>query len=98
MLVVSGDDDDDGQSVRGQTLDHVEAAGCGHLQIEQHEVGLQAGDAIERLDAIFRLTDDLNILNGGQFVPQNLAGYRFVIDDEGTECLATAVLPHVCVQ
>jgi hypothetical protein len=63
--------------------DHVEAAQSGHLEIEQHQVGLEALDLDEGIVAVRSLADHLDIIHRVQFIPQHLTGDRFVIDDQG---------------
>jgi diaminopimelate decarboxylase len=83
VLVVRRDDDHDGQRPWRQALDHVEAAQSRHLEIQQHEVGLEALDLDEGVLAVPSLADHLDIRHRVQFVPQHLAGDRLVIHDQG---------------
>ena len=40
---------------------HFESAAAGHLNVEQHQIGRELGDALDRLHAVFGLADDLDI-------------------------------------
>ena len=63
MLVEGGDED----QRRGlvlvleQPAGHLEAGQAGHLDVEEHDVGLVPLDRVQRLDAVARLADDLDV-------------------------------------
>ncbi len=80
VLVVGGHDDDHRQRSRRQAMDHVEAAQAGHLQIEQHQVGLQQGDLGQRFLAARCLARHGDIVEALQFLAQHLAGNRLVVN------------------
>ena len=66
-----------------QALDHLETAQPRHLEIQQHQVGLETLDLDQGIVAVRGLADHLDIRHRAQFVPQHLAGDRLVIHDQG---------------
>ena len=68
VLVVRGDEHRGRHVVGADGADDVEPRHAGHLHIEEHEVGLQRADGVDRGFAVVRRADDLDVL----LVPQQV--------------------------
>jgi len=62
--------------------DHFEAAHFGHLEIQQNQVRVLAGDALQRRYAVVRLAHHVNAAHGFQLLAQHFARDRLVVHDE----------------
>ena len=90
VLVVGGDEDDQRHPVPAHLLDHLEAVGAGHLNVEEHQVRGEAADGVDGLAAVAALADDLDVGLGREEAGHALARQRLVIDDQRAERLHAA--------
>ena len=67
--------------LRRQRPDRLHAAHPRHPQVEENHVHLDAGGPRERLLAVPRLADDLEVLVGGEHPVQPVAHDRVVVDE-----------------
>ncbi len=86
MLIEGGDEDD----VRGwgaveHPASHFEAGQARHLDIEKHEVGLEARDRRQGFHTVARLADHFHAAHVSQEVPQFVARERLVVHQHGPE-------------
>jgi hypothetical protein len=76
--------------VAGQRLQHLQACEDGHLDVHQHEVGLQRADLRQRARAVATGCHELQSWHLRDPVGQRLGGERFVLGDqdcgEGCHC------------
>jgi hypothetical protein len=64
---------------------HVEPREARHLDVEEHQVGMQLGDRGQCLAAVRALARDLDVRRVLQAQLQPAARERFVIDDDGAD-------------
>jgi hypothetical protein len=95
ILIVCGDKDD-GRG-RLQRLDDAETIQTWHLNIQQHQIGGQGLDHLQRLYAVPGLTDDFCGLDLGQQAAQPLPRWRFVVHDKDVKCHLFLVRFRVCI-
>ena len=81
VLIERGAEDHRGPRLAERRGD-VEAAGAGHLDVEQHQIGRQLGDLLRRLHAVFRFADDFDVGMRAQQLLQPLARRLLVVDDQ----------------
>src|SRR5579872_1865318 len=92
MLVESGTEDDLRARLR-QTICYLQAAGARHLDIEQNQVWPQVRCLLHCFFAISCLTDDLNIRNCREQLPQPFPRKFLIIYQQHTNHGAA---PTVC--
>ena len=89
VLVESGGEDDGrGRGQRGEMSRHFQPVDAGHAHVEQHDVGRQPVDHVDRLFAIAGFTRDIEFAGFREHGAQTLARRRFVIDDEDAQAHA----------
>ena len=71
----------DGALVVEQPPRDLEAGQPRHLDVEEHEVGLQPLDRRQRLDAVARLADHLDAADLAEQVAQLVARQLLVVDE-----------------
>ena len=64
---------------------HLEAGQPRHLHIEEHQVGLQAVDGLERLDAVAGLADHLDPADLSEQIPQLVARELLIVHENGPQ-------------
>src|SRR5262245_52317827 len=85
MFVVSGHNYDDGQRACGQAMDYLESARAGHIEVEQDEIGAEAGDLGDRVVSVTGFADDFDIGKESELFAQYLACDWFIVHDQGTD-------------
>ena len=82
---------------RGPPVDHpardLEAGQPGHLDVEEHQVRLQAIDGLERLHAVARLADDFDAPDLAEEIAQLIARQLLVVDEDGQSDPSCCALP-----
>ena len=56
--------------------------GAGHLDVEEHEIGTQPLNRVDRLEAVGGFADQLEPILGREQHPQPLARQRLVVGDQ----------------
>ena len=84
VLVVGGDEDDEGHQLARQRLEHLEPGRSRHVHIEEHDVGELLDDHCNGFVAIPGFADDLEIGLAAEPHAQNFARKRFVVGDDYT--------------
>jgi hypothetical protein len=59
--------------------DHLHPAHHGHLKIQEHKIGMIGGYFFQSDSAVVRLSDDLDVVEGTEFLAQYLPRDRFVV-------------------
>ena len=86
MLIERGDEDDVGtRSAVQHAPRHLEAGQTRHLDVQQHEVGLQAGNHIERFGTVTRLADDVDAPDLAEQIAELVARQLLVVHEYGSE-------------
>ena len=83
VALVRGDEDDGRPGLDRQGGRDVEAAGLGHLDVEEHHLGPHPVDRRDRLRALGALADELHVGVLGQEAAEPGARQRLVVHDEG---------------
>ncbi|GAA3232156.1 hypothetical protein GCM10020256_47310 [Streptomyces thermocoprophilus] len=77
----------------------LDAAPLGHAHVHQHDVGQQVGGLVHGLGPVARLTDDLDVLLGGEHDLQATAEQCVVVHDQDSDrllaCRARLRVPAV---
>ena len=81
-MIEGGHEDDERHARRADSLDDIESAGAGHLDVEKHQIGLEAPDGVDRVGTRGTLGDDLEPVLRGEKRAQPLTGQRLVVGDE----------------
>ena len=85
MPIVRGHENHPGSIFPIQQLPrHFETGPAGHLDVEQHEVGVQGVDDLQGLQAVSRLPDDLHVIELLELEAELVAGEPLVVDHHGT--------------
>ncbi len=80
--VEGGEDQDPGVDLAlGDRPGRLEAVHLGHADVHQDDVGSLAHDEVDGLDAVGRLTDDLDVVGGAQQHGEPAAHERLVVGD-----------------
>ena len=82
VLVVGGDEHQQRRQRGLELRRHFQAAHAGHLDIEEHGVGLQACDRGRGFDAVAAFSNQCDIGLLGEPAAQFVARRSFVVDDE----------------
>ena len=85
MVAISRDEDEQGRLDLHQALDHRKAVEARHLDVEEDEVRLVGLDRADRLAAVRRGGDDLDIVVRLEPQLQPLRRQRLVIDQDGPD-------------
>src|SRR5262245_10252730 len=83
VFIVRRHENDCGQPLRGDGLQHFEAIEVRHLNVEEYEIGPFVDDRIDRFAPSAALPDDRDTITRFEERADTLAGERFVVDDEG---------------
>ena len=67
---------------RAERRGDLEPAAARHLDVEQQQIGRQLGDALDRLDAVLGLADDLDVGFAGQQLAQPIARRLLVVHEQ----------------
>ena len=73
----------DSRAVFEQPARHLETGQPRHLDVEEDQIGLQSLDDVQRLEAIARLTDDLDAADLSEQEPQLIARQLLVVHENG---------------
>ena len=71
------------RAVLDEPVRHLEAVEAGHLDVEKQDVGRQAFDDADGLEAVAGLADDLDAAHLLEHVTQLFPRELFIIDDHG---------------
>ena len=85
MVAISGDEDEQRRLDLHQPLDDRKAVEARHLDVEEDEVRLVGLDRPDRLAAVGRGADHLDVVMGLEPEPKPLGGKRLVIDQNGPD-------------
>ena len=83
MFLIGGDKDEQRRLDLHDSLDHGKAVKTGHLNVEEHKVGLFGLDLADRLAPNGAGVDDLHVQMFGKAQLQALNGQFFVINENG---------------
>ncbi len=83
VLVVCGNEDNG--HVAADELEHLEAIELRHLNVEKHEIGLELGDCLDRLEPVGALRDDVDVWNVRQVLAQHTARQCLIVHDDHPE-------------
>ena len=76
-------DEDAGRGIGGDDAPgRLEPVELGHADVHQDDGRLEAGGLLDRLEAVARLGDDLDVLLAGEQHPKSGAHHRLVVGDE----------------
>ena len=71
------------RAVLDEPVRHFEAVEAGHLDVEEQDVGRQALDDADRLEAVAGLRDHLDAAHLLEHVAQLFARELLIVDDDG---------------
>ena len=92
LVKVEGGEHDDPSAVGGRVQDPpggLEPVEVGHADVEQHHVRMQSRRVLDRLKAIFRLGDELEVIVGVEDRPQRSARERVVVGYQHSQAHAS---------
>ena len=73
----------------------LEPVDAGHLDVHQHQVGLEAGRQFDGLLAVLGLADHLEAVGHLHDHPGRLAKRNLVVDDQHTDICHHTIISHV---
>ena len=83
-VAIVGSDENHGGVVADQFEDF-EAVQLGHLNIEEHQIGLLLGDGFNGFEAVGAFGDEFDFWMAGHELSQDLAGELLVVNDDGAD-------------
>ena len=84
-VLIEGGAEDDPRSGGGEGGGHLHTRAARHLDVEEDQVRLETQDRLDRLLAVPGLAHDLQIVEGGEQLPQALARGLFVVDEKDAD-------------
>ena len=86
MFLEGGDEDEQRRIDFHHPLDDREAVETGHLDVEEHQVGLLRLDRADRFAPVLACVDDLDVLERFEAELEALDGEFLVVDEDGPDC------------
>ena len=77
-----------------QPARHLESGQPGHLDVQEHQIGLQPIDRFQRFDAVARLGDDFDAADLAEQVAQLIPRQLLVVDDDRLQIHDQALRRH----
>src|SRR6478752_5283521 len=87
MLVVRRDEDESGRVLAAleKPPGHLESIEAGHLHIQKDEIRVHPVNGRQRLEAVSRLPDDLDVLVLFELEAQLRPRMLFIVNDQGSQ-------------
>ena len=82
VLLEGGDEDDSRGQCRARQFQHFKPVQLRHLDVEEHQVGPQFGDRLDRFEAVGAFADNVDVGMKAEVFAQYPARKLFVVDDD----------------